>query len=187
MRLFILLSTLVVYAGCSSVSTQPTVPGNNPLQPFAANQYPIAATNVLSIEVYQEKDLSGEYFVDPDGSINVPLVGRVSVAELNVRQVEKKLTEALSRGYLVDPHVRVAIVKYGPVFVTGEVVKPGQYEFTPGMSVQQAVTMAGGPTRFASSKYYLQRDNAREDNRLRVTSDSLMFPGDIVSVGERLF
>ncbi len=157
------------------------------LQPFSASGYLISPTDTLRIDVYREQDLSGNYYVDPSGTINMPLVGRIGVAGESAETVERKIALTLSRGYLVDPDVRVSVIKFRPIYITGEVKKPGEYPFTPGMTVQQAIVLAGGETRFATDKYYLQRNYAAENRRVRVNGISLLYPGDIISVGERLF
>ncbi len=157
------------------------------LQPFSASGYLISPTDTLRVDVYREQDLSGTYYVDPSGTINMPLIGRVGVAGESAQTVERKVALQLSRGFLVDPDVRVSVVKFRPIYITGEVKKPGEYPFTPGMTVQQAIVLAGGETRFATDKYYLQRNYAAENKRIRVESNSLLYPGDVVAVGERLF
>jgi len=157
------------------------------LQPFSASGYLISPTDTLRIDVYREQDLSGKFYVDPSGTINMPLIGRIGVAGESSETVERKISLRLSRGYLVDPDVRVSVIKFRPIYITGEVKKPGEYPFTPGMTVQQAIVLAGGETRFATTKYYLQRNYAAENKRIRVESNSLLYPGDVIAVGERLF
>jgi polysaccharide export outer membrane protein len=170
-----------------------TTPGQHALEegptnllsaPFSADNYSVAPTDTLHIEVYREADLSGSYYVDPSGSINLPLLGRVQVAGLSLNGIEQRLARLLRDGYIMEPDVRVSIQKFRPIFVSGEVKSPGRYTFTPGMTVQQAVLLAGGETRFAAKKFYLQRTNGEA---MRVDESSVLFPGDVITVNERLF
>lgn len=180
------LGLFLACSGCASNNGgQPSVV--ELLRPFSASTYMISPTDTLRIDVYREKDLSGKYYVDPSGTINLPLLGRVPVAGETAETIERKLAFRLSRGFLVDPDVRVSVAKFRPIYISGEVKRPGEYPFTPGMSVQQAMVMAGGQTRFAAEKYFLQRNNAPSEDRIRVEGNSLLYPGDVISVGERLF
>ncbi len=184
--IFWVFGLVLLCTGCASnIKGQPTT--IELLRPFSASTYLISPTDTLRIDVYREKDLSGKYYVDPSGTINMPLLGRVPVAGETAETIERKLAFRLSRGYLVDPDVRVFVAEFRPIYISGEVSRPGEYPFTPGMSVQQAIVLAGGQTRFAADKFYLQRNNAPAEDRIRVEGNSLLYPGDVISVGERLF
>ncbi|MGJ8668416.1 MAG: polysaccharide biosynthesis/export family protein [Oceanococcus sp.] len=176
---------------CSACATQGTRSSDsttiNLAEPFSALNYAVSTTDTLSIDVYREAELTGKYYVDPSGTINMPLLGRVSVANLSVQAIEKRIEQGLAGGYIVNPDVRVSVIHFRPIYVSGEIMKPGKYVFTPGMTVQQAIVLAGGATRFAAKKYYLQRNNVQESQRMRVDGNSLLFPGDVITVGERLF
>lgn len=173
--------------GCAGKNVQPGTSTLAMMAPFSSANYAVSPTDVLRLDIFQEKDLSGEYYVDPSGTINLPLVGRVAVAGLNVNTIERKLEDLFSRGYIVSPDIRVSVISYRPIYVSGEIHKPGEYRFTPGMTVQQAIVLAGGTTKFAAKKYYLQRNNVGEDDRIRVGGNSLLFPGDVLTIGERFF
>nr|MBV6630643.1 polysaccharide export protein [Oceanococcus sp. HetDA_MAG_MS8] len=178
---------LIALSACADT---PTLPQDTVLRlatPFSATNYLISPTDTVRIDVYREPDLSGEYYVDPSGTINFPLLGRVGVAGETVSALENKLRLSLSQGYLVDPDVRASISKFRPIYITGAVAKPGAYPFTPGMTVQQAIVLAGGETRFAADRYYLQRNNDSTDKQLRISNRSVLFPGDVIIIGERVF
>lgn len=154
---------------------------------FRAGIYRLSSGDKLMITVFQEPDLSGEFTVESGGQINFPLLGRIAVTGLTTSEVEKRLERGLAAGYLVSPDVRANIVAYQPVFVGGEVRKAGEYAFRPGLTAQQAVTLAGGITRYAAEKYYIQRSGAGPDERFRAVADTPVYPGDIITVEERLF
>ncbi|MGB1556444.1 MAG: polysaccharide biosynthesis/export family protein [Oceanococcaceae bacterium] len=178
---------LILLTACAAGPRPADGAATNMAEPFSATNYAIAPTDTLRIDVYREPDLSGEYYVDPSGTINMPLLGRVSVGGETVETVERKIALALARGYLVDPDVRASVIRFRPIFIGGEVNKPGAYPFTPGMTVQQAVVLAGGETRFAANRYYLQRESRGASERVRVDGNSVLFPGDVITIGERVF
>jgi polysaccharide export outer membrane protein len=94
-----------------------------------AADYEIGAGDVLKIGVLGQADMTGSFTVDPEGMLNLPILGKVKAAELTPLELERKLTTLLSDGYLKRPQVTVTVGEYGSqkVFVTGEVQKPGQY------------------------------------------------------------
>jgi len=111
----------------------------------------LGVEDVFTVQVYRHKDMSGEYRVAPDGSINFPLVGKVVVDGLSSSQVAELLTEKLST-YLKRPYVSVYVKEFNSkkIFVFGEVKKPGTFRYEDNMSVIQAITMAGGFTERAA-------------------------------------
>lgn len=113
--------------------------------------YRLGPGDVISIEVWGHSDLQlSQVTVLPDGSVFVPLVGRVTVAGKTVEEVAGMLEEEFSR-LVVDPQVIVTVVrpKTIRVTVTGQVNRPGVYDLEPGSGVGEAIAMAGGPTRRA--------------------------------------
>lgn len=133
-------------------------------------QYSFNDQDVLKIRVgswdvtrnaYVEwQGLSGDYTVGPDGKISFPYVGTITVRASNVEQVSQEIAKKLkiSIGLPELPAVAIEISSYNPVFVTGDVYRPGQYEYRPGMSVRQAVAMAGGIGRAGGNSIKIERD-----------------------------
>ncbi len=122
---------------------------------FAAkSEYRLAPTDVLTITVHGQPDLTTKTRVTAEGDITFPLLGNVSVAGLTVPEVEQKLKELLEKDYLVSAQVLIFIEEYNArqVSVIGEVKSPGKYAL-PGekdMTLMQAIAMAGGFTKFAN-------------------------------------
>lgn len=121
---------------------------------FAAkSEYKLEPTDVLTITVHGQPDLTTKTRVTADGEITFPLLGNVSVAGLTVPELEQKLKELLEKDYLVSAQVLIFIEEYNArqVSVIGEVKNPGKYAL-PGekdMTLMQAIAMAGGFTKFA--------------------------------------
>jgi polysaccharide export outer membrane protein len=116
-----------------------------------AKIYNIRATDKLRIMIFQEDDLSTICRVDAKGTVNLPLVGEVSVRGLTLDEAERRIEKAYKDGrYLRKPEVTVAVDEYAPreVSIQGMVKNPGRYplpiEAT--MSVLDLVTKAGGFT-----------------------------------------
>ena len=74
----------------------------------------------------------------------MPLIGTVSARGLTTDQLSARIAEALRQGFVREPHVAVEVEAYRPFFILGEVAAPGQYPYTPNMTVETAVAIAGG-------------------------------------------
>ena len=116
-------------------------------------EYKLQPTDVITINVHGQPDLTTKTRVTSDGCITFPLLGKVSVAGLTVPELEQKLKTSLEKDYLVTAQVLIFIEEYNArqVSVIGEVKSPGKYAL-PGekeMTLMQAIAMAGGFTKFA--------------------------------------
>ena len=134
---------------CVSCSPAPTpYPTPQPPELKAVRELAsrLSPGDVFEFRVYGEKELSGVHRVSSDGTVRIPLVGVVHVADLTPQAVAELATEKLRDGYLRDPHVTVFVAEYNSkkVFVLGDVATPGTFPFQENMSVVQAITLAGG-------------------------------------------
>jgi polysaccharide export outer membrane protein len=142
----------------------------------------------LRVTVFNEPPLSGEFTVDGAGSIAFPLIGQVDVAGLDAREVEERLTQRLSGRYLVNPKISVEILSYQPFYVMGEVAKSGEYPYRPGLNAVSAIALAGGFTpRAATQSVVIRRANEKSGKEVTLDPSVLVFPGDMITVPERLF
>ncbi len=152
------------------------------------NSYVIGTGDRLSIEVFDEQDLTGTYLVEQDGTISFPFVGRTPAAGISLAALQQNIHSGLLGDYLINPQVSVSINSYRQFFINGEVNQPGGYPFEANMTIQKAVSLAGGLTDFASTrKIYLQREGESEDERTRAELDTVVRPGDIITIGESFF
>ena len=162
-------------------------------------RYRLGAGDMINISVYDEPDLSLEVRIGLSGQISYPLLGDVVVSGLSPKELEQKLTEGLNGPYLIDPSVTVSIVEYRPFYVTGEVEKPGSYAFHPGLTIDRAISIAGGFTERASkSSIYVIHDldpasraseAAMDDDaaRKKVKQFDVVQPGDVITVEQSFF
>ena len=96
--------------------------------------------------------------------------------------------ELRRRKLLQDPSVAVEVVAYRPVFVLGEVAKPGQYPYQPGMTMLTTVAVAGGFTYRGVQDYAsVVRTTGNQAVEGKVTPLSFIAPGDVINVYERRF
>ncbi|HSN14976.1 MAG TPA: polysaccharide biosynthesis/export family protein [Anaeromyxobacteraceae bacterium] len=155
--------------------------------------------DVIEARVYQEPELSGVYQVGPEGDVIFPLCKRVVVNGLTPNAAADRLRQCLSAGFMKDPQVSVLVKEYNSkkVFVFGEVQKPGTFQYEEGMTVVQAITLAGGFTKSAAqnSTSVTRRVKGQEvkvkltvqDIALGKAPNFALEPGDIVYVPESLF
>lgn len=107
---------------------------------------------------------------------------------MTVREVEKVVAERLSPDYLKNPSVSVEVMNYRPFYIFGEVNSPGSYPYVNGMTVVNAVAMAGGYTyRARTGSARLTRATDRTKTPETVDRDTPVLPGDVIEVPERYF
>jgi protein involved in polysaccharide export with SLBB domain len=146
--------------------------------------YHMGPNDVIRIQVFGEDDLTVETKVGGDGTIHFPLLGSVLVAGKTVGQVQEYLTTQLAEGYVRSPRVAVFMVRYRNVFVSGEVKTPGGYPYEAGLTVQKAISLAGGFTEKAETrKVTATRLNQNRTDTLMLGLDAPVFPDDILAVG----
>jgi protein involved in polysaccharide export with SLBB domain len=104
----------------------------------------VSAADKLSIKLQGYPELSGEYRVNADDTVSVPVVGRISIASMTLPQLEHHLARRVSEITGKQNYVTVEIAAYKPVFVTGYVARAGAIQWQPGITVLRAVALSGG-------------------------------------------
>jgi polysaccharide export outer membrane protein len=115
--------------------------------------------DVVEVRVYQEAELTGLYRVEAYGGFTFPLIGQIKATGLTPSELSQKLADQLKSGYLRNPQVTVFVKESHSkkIFILGKVKKPGTYSFEEGMSVVQAVAIAGGLLPIAARDLILIR------------------------------
>jgi polysaccharide export outer membrane protein len=151
--------------------------------------YRVGPEDELSILIFEEEDLSGEYTVDNVGKISMPLIGDVLLSGCTLRQVEKILIALYADGFLVNPSISIEISKYRPFYILGEIKHPGQYDFVSGINILKATAIAGGFTYRANKKYatVFRRNIQGEISYMSSTIETNVYPGDVIMIKERFF
>jgi polysaccharide export outer membrane protein len=150
--------------------------------------YRLGSGDHVRVTVYGEDNLSGEFAVDGRGALALPLIGKVEAAGLNVAQLEQKIANKLSPQYVKDPKVAVEVITYRPFYIVGEVRNPGSYPYVNGMSVINAVALAGGFTyRAQESGFDINRTIHGDKKEIYASKTTEVLPGDVITVRERYF
>jgi Polysaccharide biosynthesis/export protein/SLBB domain len=143
----------------------------------------------VKITVYGEEALTGEYDVNPNGYVSMPLIESIRAAGRTQVEFGKAVADKYrSGGFLQDPKVTVAVVQFRPFYVLGEAANPGEYPFRSGLNVHAAVAMAGGFTYRASRSFVLIRHTGEQIwKEYPLTEPVSIAPGDLIRVPERYF
>ena len=188
---FASLCLALVLGAALPASSETTASPNASATPAAAEadpSYQLGTGDKLRITVFGEDALTGEFSVGDRGTISFPLVGEVPAAKHSVAEFKSSLTAALKNGYLLDPRVAVEVLTYRPYYVLGEVGKPGEYPYTNGLTVLNAVAAASGFTYRANTKrVFIKHAGAAAEEKLPLTASQAVEPGDTIRIGERYF
>ena len=186
---------IVLVAACASHSG---VHSSNLAPPTERNV--LGPGDKFTMEIVGEKDLPHDYQVASDGTVDLPYVHTLKVADLEAQEVARLVrSHLISEKVLTDPSVVVQIKEYASRNVTllGQVAKPGSYPLAPGMSLIQAISQAGGLTAVASGTHVnLTRKTAKGQQTVEVDVEAInegkspdvpLQAGDQIYVHERIF
>jgi polysaccharide export outer membrane protein len=194
-RLFVVLMVSIVAASCSgttpsleSTTTGPVTGNVVPAPASNSDQYQLGPGDKLRVIVFNESELSGEFVVDDNGAVNMPLIGAVEARGAAVNEFQNRLVAKLSDGYLKDPKVSVEVLNYRPFFITGEVKSGGEYPYKAGLTVQDAVGVAGGYSYRANTGIaYIRRAGQDREQQVALKQRIPINPGDSIRIPERFF
>ncbi len=168
--------------------------------PPPTERYVLGPGDTFTLEIVGEKDLPHEYQVASDGTVDLPYVHTLKVADLEAQQVARLVRERLIiEKVLSDPSVVVQVKEYASRHITllGQVAKPGTYPLVPGMSMIQAISQAGGLTAVASSTHVsLTRKTEKGQKTVDIDVEAIsegrqpdvpLQAGDQIYVRERIF
>lgn len=151
------------------------------------SSYLLGPGDKIIIQVMGETDLTIETQLTDSGKINYPFLGEITAKGLTIKQLEDLVYQGLKGDYFVEPNVFVGMVEYRFFFIHGEVKKPGGYPYQPGMTVNQAVALAGGLTERASrDKIFITRE-ASKSTQENANLNTKVSPGDTVTIEQRFF
>ena len=195
----------LIVAGCSSspppARVPPALPGaavpgatgatpaNAPSAQDTVAGYRLGPGDQVRLTVFRHEDLSGEFEMDGEGEFSMPLVGDIEGRGLTARQLEDRIeTRLKDEGYLIDPQVSIEVLNYRPFYIIGEVNNPGSYAYVNGMTVVNAVALAGGYTyRADQDDIMIKRGGSAGRPIANVGPSTDVLPGDIIEVPERWF
>lgn len=145
------------------------------------SEYILSSGDTVIITVADESQFSKQVTLNNTGSFNYPYLGKVEASGLSINELQGKLLQALKPKYLTNPELSVEIFQYHGIYVTGEVVNPGRYDFSQGLTVTQAIAIAGGfNTRADKKKVLLVTPSASEPIETKLTNS--INPGDTLII-----
>ncbi len=192
---FVVCVTVSSIPGCGAAGRMP-----DSQRHASVEETTVGTGDLFDVRVYGEEDLSAQYRIAQDGSIDFPLVGRLEVAGLEPGAIATLISTRLRDGqFLVRPHVSVVVREYNSkrISVLGAVRNPGSYPIRSGMGVVEAVGLAGGFTALANRdgttitrtvdnvlhRYAAPVDRISDGQEVDVPVRA----GDIIRVPERMF
>ncbi len=153
-----------------------------------ASAYRLGSGDKIRVTVFGEEDLSGTFVVDGRGHIAMPLIGEVVLGQLPLREAEKRIETKLLDGFLQEPRVSIEVLNYRPFYILGEVKQPGSYSFVNGMTILNAVALAGGFTyRANEGEMVITRADDPAKKEQPAGPNTHVFPGDMIRIKERFF
>lgn len=179
-RRFFLMAVICVLTGLAGL--QPAVAQTD-------TSFRLGAGDRIRVTVFGQEDLSGEFEVDGTGRVSLPLIRSVQAKGLTLAELEQAITERLQPDFLKDPRVSIDVLNYRPFYIIGEVKEPGSYPYVNGMTVWNAVAMAGGFSyRARKSEVEIKRGGDTAQTAWQdADPDTIVYPGDVIRVPERFF
>ena len=169
-------------------------PGGKPIiAPAFEKSYVIGPEDQVFINVWGNRDLSGQFIVAPDGRISFGLINEVMAAGLTRDQLQTEIIRRLKEGgFLRDPTVTVNVTGFNSkkYSIQGEVNKPGSSPLVVPTTVLEALVNAGGFKDFANktkirilrgTKTYMFNYNQVINGKHR-EQNILLEPGDLIIV-----
>lgn len=186
----------VAVLGCASNPPPAPLPLSS-----AGERTTLAPGDVFQLKIVGEKELPEEYQVASDGTVDLPYIHTLKVTGLEPQEVARLIRERLiEEKVLSDPAVVVSVKEYVSKRITllGEVQKPGSFPVSPGLTLIQAVSMAGGLTSIANKEQVrltrMAKDGTTNTVVLDISAitegdapDIPLQPGDRIYVKERIF
>jgi polysaccharide export outer membrane protein len=186
----------LLMAGCPNNATTGSAQASGrlstPVRAPAADTLDVG--DQLEVRIFGEPELTGPHKVRSDGTIMLPLAGRVEIRGMTPEQAAEAITAAYATGYLKNPQVTVVVTALNSkrFYVLGAVNSPGVFAYEQDMDVLRAVIMAGGFGVGASRNSVLvTRKLSGTEVRMEVPVDDIgqgkarnvpIMPGDIVFV-----
>ncbi|HEX3853194.1 MAG TPA: polysaccharide biosynthesis/export family protein [Polyangiaceae bacterium] len=195
-----LTSLLLCFALFGPSACGPSAPARAPnlVPPTERNE--LGPGDIFIMEIVGEKDLPQEYQVASDGTVDLPYLHTVKVADLEAQEVARLIRNKLIEAKILsDPSVVVEVKEFSSrkVTILGQVAKPGSFTFLPGMTLIQAISQAGGLTAVANGDHVnLSRKTADGKQTVQISvgdiidgkmPDIPLQAGDQIYVHERIF
>lgn len=150
--------------------------------------YRLGVGDQVRILILEEPQFTDLYTVNDAGTISLPVIGALPVNNLTTAELEQAVAQRLEQGFIEKAHVSAEIRTYRPVYILGEVSRPGRYPYEPGMTVLTAVAVSGGfSERAVVNDFSVLRTADGQSREWRADRNTRLLPGDVITVYERFF
>jgi protein involved in polysaccharide export with SLBB domain len=174
---------VAIIAACS---TGPAMA--NPQAAAVNDSYRLGTGDEIKVTVYDEPTLSGPKVVDGQGAITLDLIGPVEVRGLTLAEASRLIEAKLKDGWLRDPKITAEMTKGRPYYILGEVNRAGEYPFTSGLTIMNAIAAAGDFTyRADKKKIMVTSADTGVEREVKLTPTTPVQPGDRIRILERFF
>jgi protein involved in polysaccharide export with SLBB domain len=175
---------LVMFLLCAACASVPL----KSVEPSKGYVYKLGTGDRLRITVFGETSLSGEFALDGAGTIAYPLLGQVVAKAKSTIELRDEIQIRLGTEFVRSPKVSVEVINYRPIYILGEVTRPGEFAFVEGLGALALIAKAGGFTYRANQKIlFIRHESDTQENAYALTGSLVIRPGDTVRVGERYF
>ncbi|WP_063658502.1 polysaccharide biosynthesis/export family protein [Aliivibrio fischeri] len=149
--------------------------------------YILGAGDTIQISVFKEPEMTTRLKIHRGGYVNFPYLGEIKLSGRTPTQIEEDIEARLADGYILQPMVTVSIEAFRKFFISGEVANPNGYEFQPGLTIEQAIAMAGGFTDRSDRDSINVRSAATNELIENVAPTYPVGPGDVVIIEQSFF
>lgn len=163
------------------------VPATSQNLPSNISSYVLGVGDTINVVVFEEPDMSFDIKIDESGVFAYPYLNNIQLSGKTTEQLESFIADGLVGRVLINPNVSVSISEYRSFSIGGEVKNPGSYPYQPGLNIQKAINIAGGLTEWASSsRFKLDKEDGSAFSE-RLSIETLVSPGDTITVQPRRF
>lgn len=186
--LFFMAILALLSSGCAS-----GVGGLPQLESAEVQEYRLAPGDELRVLVpglsTMEASSTTTYVVNDRGQVSIPGMGPIEGTGRTIPELEQAIAQKLVESQLlVSPTVSVQPIRLRPFYILGEVNRPGEYPYRPGISVLSAISVAGGYTFRADQKQVaITRIVNGKSVTARAGQNTFIQPGDTIRVHEKWF
>src|SRR6266571_9023738 len=172
-----LMGSALLNAGAQN-TPQRSEPASPSIVVAPDQDYRIGPSDVVEVYILKVPELSREYRVNADGTIEIPFLGRIKAQKKTSQELGTAIADTLRGGYLVDPQVSVIVKQINRrFFIQGAVRSPGVYNIEGRPSLLELITISGGlnPT-YGATAFILHKIRPNDPARTGSQSDSEIQP-----------
>ena len=131
-------------------------------EPNLDSNYILDFGDVLQIQLIGQKDSIDEYYIERDGSINVPDIGKLILSGLSLNDASEYIKAKVKNAYIgMDSYISLKFIRDINVLVVGNAYNPGVYTLNGNSNILHALSMAGGINEYGSYRNIQLKRNGK--------------------------